>query len=216
MPPGHHHARGSAPRGARCLGPLPCFGPAQRNGGPLGHAENSADGNVRPHPVPSATSEVLASAAVIPASGGRRQPCRRARRAVPQMRERGMGPRCAMTAAADRSNPMGEEAACRVWRNAPQRKWGSAMKVFAYTAVSPSGDRLAGQMESDSREAVLARLQELGHFPVDIREARGKAAAERGRRRLAVLSAAILLAARRCSPMNWRCCSRRGCRSTGR
>jgi general secretion pathway protein F len=50
------------------------------------------------------------------------------------------------------------------------------MTVFAYTAVSPSGDRLAGQMESDSREAVLARLQELGHFPVDIREARGKAA----------------------------------------
>jgi general secretion pathway protein F len=50
------------------------------------------------------------------------------------------------------------------------------MKVFTYTAVSPSGDRLAGRMESDSRERVLAHLQELGHFPVEIREARGKAA----------------------------------------
>jgi general secretion pathway protein F len=50
------------------------------------------------------------------------------------------------------------------------------VKVFTYTAVSPSGDRLAGRMESDSRERVLAHLQELGHFPVDIREASGKAA----------------------------------------
>ena len=50
------------------------------------------------------------------------------------------------------------------------------MKLFTYTAVSPAGDRLAGRMESDSRERVLAHLQELGHFPVDIREARGKAA----------------------------------------
>jgi general secretion pathway protein F len=54
------------------------------------------------------------------------------------------------------------------------------MKVFTYTAVSPSGDRLAGQMESNSREAVLTHLQELGHFPVDIREARGKAATSAG------------------------------------
>lgn len=50
------------------------------------------------------------------------------------------------------------------------------MKLFSYSAVSPSGDRLNGQMEGDSREAVLAHLQELGHLPVDIREARGKAA----------------------------------------
>ena len=49
------------------------------------------------------------------------------------------------------------------------------MKVFTYTSVAPSGDRLAGRMESDSREAVLAHLQELGHFPVDIRETSGKA-----------------------------------------
>jgi general secretion pathway protein F len=54
------------------------------------------------------------------------------------------------------------------------------VKVFAYTAVSPSGDRLAGRMESDSREAVLAHLQELGHFPVEVSEARGKAATGQG------------------------------------
>lgn len=54
------------------------------------------------------------------------------------------------------------------------------MKVFTYTAVSPSGDRLAGRMEGDSREAVLTHLQELGHLPVDIREARGKAATGEG------------------------------------
>jgi general secretion pathway protein F len=54
------------------------------------------------------------------------------------------------------------------------------MKVYAYTAVSQSGDRLSGRMESGSREAVLAHLQELGHFPVDIREARGKAATGAG------------------------------------
>jgi general secretion pathway protein F len=56
------------------------------------------------------------------------------------------------------------------------------MKLFAYTAVSLSGDRLAGQMESDSQEAVLAHLQELGHFPVDIRETGGKAATRAGGR----------------------------------
>jgi general secretion pathway protein F len=56
------------------------------------------------------------------------------------------------------------------------------MKLFAYTAVSQSGDRLAGQMESDSREAVLAHLQELGHLPVDIHETGGKAGAGSGGR----------------------------------
>jgi general secretion pathway protein F len=52
------------------------------------------------------------------------------------------------------------------------------MTIFAYTAVSPSGDRLTGQMEGDSRDSVLIHLQELGHFPVDIREISGKAAAQ--------------------------------------
>jgi general secretion pathway protein F len=52
---------------------------------------------------------------------------------------------------------------------------GPAMKLFHYTAVSGSGDKLSGEMESDSRESVLTHLQGLGHFPVDIREARGSA-----------------------------------------
>ena len=54
------------------------------------------------------------------------------------------------------------------------------MKVFSYTAVSPSGDRLAGKMEGDNRETVLAHLQELGHLPIDIRETSGKAATGSG------------------------------------
>jgi general secretion pathway protein F len=54
------------------------------------------------------------------------------------------------------------------------------VKRFAYTAVTPSGDMLAGQMESDSREAVLSHLQDLGHLPVEIRETGGKAATGAG------------------------------------
>ena len=52
------------------------------------------------------------------------------------------------------------------------------MKTFQYTAISRTGDRLAGQVEGASRETVLARLQELGHFPIDIKEtAAGKTSA---------------------------------------
>ena len=48
------------------------------------------------------------------------------------------------------------------------------MKVFQYTAVTSSGERLSGHIESENRDAVLARLQDLGYFPVEISEARGK------------------------------------------
>jgi general secretion pathway protein F len=53
---------------------------------------------------------------------------------------------------------------------------GFAVKVFQYTAFSRAGEKLSGEMEGDSREIVLAHLQELGHLPVEIREARGKTA----------------------------------------
>ncbi len=48
------------------------------------------------------------------------------------------------------------------------------MRVYAYTAVSRAGERLAGEMESASRETVLEHLNALGHLPVEVAEATGR------------------------------------------
>ena len=48
------------------------------------------------------------------------------------------------------------------------------MRLFHYTAISRSGDRLAGEMEAHDRQNVLDELHASGHFPVDVREATGK------------------------------------------
>lgn len=44
------------------------------------------------------------------------------------------------------------------------------MKHFRYTAISRSGDRLAGEMEAATRQQVLDQLHRLGHLPVDVDE----------------------------------------------
>ncbi|WP_245298234.1 type II secretion system F family protein [Rhodomicrobium vannielii] len=51
------------------------------------------------------------------------------------------------------------------------------MKLFRYTALDRSGGKLAGEMEGDSRDSVLAHLQTLGHFPVEVSETRKPAPA---------------------------------------
>jgi type II secretory pathway component PulF len=45
------------------------------------------------------------------------------------------------------------------------------MRLYLYTAVSRTGDRLAGEMESATRETVLEHLHALGHLPVKVVEA---------------------------------------------
>lgn len=50
------------------------------------------------------------------------------------------------------------------------------MRLYLYTAVSRTGDRLAGEMESASRETVLEHLHALGHLPVAVVEAAGSGA----------------------------------------
>lgn len=51
------------------------------------------------------------------------------------------------------------------------------MPVFRYQALSESGEPLNGEMESGSREAVAARLQEAGHYPMRIEAIAGLAGA---------------------------------------
>jgi type IV pilus assembly protein PilC len=53
------------------------------------------------------------------------------------------------------------------------------MSVFAYTALSKSGQRTAGTLTSDSRAAALAQIAKQGLHPVSIEEARDPAAAAR-------------------------------------
>jgi general secretion pathway protein F len=43
--------------------------------------------------------------------------------------------------------------------------------LFRYKALSTAGDALEGQMEADSAEEVIARLQDAGHLPVEARRA---------------------------------------------
>ena len=45
------------------------------------------------------------------------------------------------------------------------------MAQYRYTALSRTGERLAGEMEAESAKAVLERLRDLGHFPVEATEA---------------------------------------------
>lgn len=56
------------------------------------------------------------------------------------------------------------------------------MAQYRYTALSRSGERLAGEMEAESAKAVLERLRDLGHFPVEATEASSAAAATSGQR----------------------------------
>lgn len=51
------------------------------------------------------------------------------------------------------------------------------MALFRYKAVSTSGETIEGQMEAQSREEVIGRLQEGGNIPIDAREAGGSGGA---------------------------------------
>jgi general secretion pathway protein F len=42
------------------------------------------------------------------------------------------------------------------------------MPAFHYTAVDRAGQRIAGEMQGASREAVIRELSEAGHFPIDV------------------------------------------------
>jgi general secretion pathway protein F len=42
------------------------------------------------------------------------------------------------------------------------------MTVFHYTALDRAGQRIAGEMDGQSREAVIRQLSEAGHFPIDV------------------------------------------------
>jgi general secretion pathway protein F len=44
------------------------------------------------------------------------------------------------------------------------------MAVFRYTAVDHSGQRIAGEIQGVTREAVVRQLSEAGHFPIDVTE----------------------------------------------
>jgi general secretion pathway protein F len=50
------------------------------------------------------------------------------------------------------------------------------MPVFRYTALSAAGQNLSGELEAETREAVVRHLSAAGHFPVDVTEAAAKAA----------------------------------------
>ncbi|MFZ5465918.1 MAG: type II secretion system F family protein [Pseudomonadota bacterium] len=56
------------------------------------------------------------------------------------------------------------------------------MPTYHYKAVNQSGDLLEGEMAGASREAVIARLQEMGHIPLNAEELTGRR--RRWRRRL--------------------------------
>lgn len=45
------------------------------------------------------------------------------------------------------------------------------MTLYRYTAVTPTGDTLEGQMEADSADEVIARVQEAGNIPLSAVEA---------------------------------------------
>lgn len=61
------------------------------------------------------------------------------------------------------------------------------MKHFRYSAVTRTGDKLAGEMQAASREQVLEQLHRLGHLPVDVSE-RGAGAAPAALAKLSVWS----------------------------
>jgi general secretion pathway protein F len=42
------------------------------------------------------------------------------------------------------------------------------MPVFRYTALDRAGQRIAGEMQGQSREAVVKQLSDAGHFPIDV------------------------------------------------
>jgi general secretion pathway protein F len=44
------------------------------------------------------------------------------------------------------------------------------MALFRYSALSVAGEPLAGEIEADNRSAVIAHLQNLGHFPIEAGE----------------------------------------------
>jgi len=61
------------------------------------------------------------------------------------------------------------------------------LKHFRYSAVTRTGDKLAGEMQAASREQVLEQLHRLGHLPVDVSE-RGAGAAPAALAKLSVWS----------------------------
>jgi type II secretory pathway component PulF len=61
------------------------------------------------------------------------------------------------------------------------------LKHFLYSAVTRTGDKLAGEMQAASREQVLEQLHRLGHLPVDVSE-RGAGAAPAALAKLSVWS----------------------------
>lgn len=49
------------------------------------------------------------------------------------------------------------------------------MPTFVYTAKDKKGDRVEGTIEADGRNAVVARLQQMGYFPISIKQGSKKA-----------------------------------------
>lgn len=43
------------------------------------------------------------------------------------------------------------------------------MPIFHYEAMSPTGDRISGEIEAEGRDFVLAQLNRLGHLPIEVR-----------------------------------------------
>ncbi|MBO0765907.1 MAG: type II secretion system F family protein, partial [Hyphomicrobiaceae bacterium] len=54
------------------------------------------------------------------------------------------------------------------------------MPNFHYTALDRVGQRIAGEMQGPSREAVIRQLSEAGHFPIDVGTQSARAATATG------------------------------------
>lgn len=52
------------------------------------------------------------------------------------------------------------------------------MALYRYRAVSADGEMISGEMDGHSPESVVARLQELGHYPVETTSANNKSTAD--------------------------------------
>lgn len=52
------------------------------------------------------------------------------------------------------------------------------MALYRYRAVSADGEMISGEMDGRSPESVIARLQELGHYPVETKSAESTSAAD--------------------------------------
>ena len=70
------------------------------------------------------------------------------------------------------------------------------MAVYHYKAANPEGEVTEGEMEAQSRDAVIERLQALGYVPIRAEE-RGEAKADRPRFSFKLRAAAHLPGAAR-------------------